>query len=238
MYHKVLRIAAIRGITASNDISFAKLMLGIAIVSILSIGGTSYRATAADSPEQIITKVADNFIGALKVAKIDKDPIKGKAQIKNIVDTHLSPLIDFRRIAYRAMGKHYKQASTEQFLDFTEAVKKSLINTYANPLIELDSQQVANRLAVEIRESKITGKKKRNSIVATWLKVGANEKYDVIYYLYYKESKDQWLVENVAVEGINIGLTFRNQFQRLFTENGEDFDKVTQVWAASKVDES
>lgn len=193
---------------------------------------------AADTPEVVINQVADNFIGALKQTKIDDDPVKGKEQIKQVVDTHLSPVIDFRRIAYRTMGKYYKKASTEQFLAFTESIKRSLINTYANPLIELDSQQVANRLAVEVRDSKITGKKQRNAIVATWLKVGANEKYDVIYYLYYKEAKDKWLVENVAVEGINLSLSFRNQFQRLFSEYGGDYDKITKVWADSKVDES
>ncbi len=214
----------------------ANLLAGAFVISMALLYTPA--AQAADSPEMVITKVADKFIGALRQTKIDKDPTKGKEQIKQVVDTHLSPAIDFRRIAYRTMGKNYKQASTEQFLGFTDAIKRSLINTYASPLIELDSQQVAKQLEVEIRESRISGKKQNNAIVATWLKVGATEKYDVIYYLYFKESKDAWLVENVAVEGINLSLSFRNQFQRLFSEYQGDFDKINQVWADSKVDES
>ncbi|MBE8182161.1 MAG: ABC transporter substrate-binding protein [Candidatus Portiera sp.] len=222
------------GPVASTPLSFICFASMLVVMSVFTAPSV---VLAADTPEVLISKVADNFIGALKEEKISNDPTKGKEQIKRIVDTHLSPAIDFRRIAYRTMAKNYKKASTKQFLAFTESIKKSLINTYTNPLIELDSQQVAKLLAVEIRESRITGKKKNTAVVATWLIVGANEKYDVVYYLYFKESKDTWLVENISVEGINLALSFRNQFQRLFSEYGGDYDKVTQVWATSKVDE-
>lgn len=209
----------------------AILLASLILVSLTGIANT------ADEPSKVIAQVADDFIGALKQETISTDEVKAKEQIKNIVDKHLSPAIDFRRIAYRTMGKYYKQASTEQFLNFEQSIKKSLINTYANPLLGSNSQQLANKISIEIRESKINGKNNDKAIIASWLKVGVNEKYDVIYYMYLKKSQDKWLVENVAVEGINLSISFRNQFQRLHTEYNGDFDKISQVWAKSNVAE-
>ena len=191
-------------------------------------------AAEDNKPEQVINDVADRFIEALKKEKITQE--NGKEQIKKIVDDILSPVIDFRRIAYRTMGKNYKKATTKQFLEFEEAIKKSLINTYANPLLE-DSRQLAEKVSVEIRDVKPGKSKSPTSIVSTWLKIDATEKYDIVYYMYLKKSNNKWLVENIAVEGINMSISFRNQFERLIGEYNGDIDQVTKVWAESKVNE-
>lgn len=195
-------------------------------------------AQAAEAPKQAIVKVSAEFIAAIKQAEISDDEEIGKEQIKQLVDNHLSPYIDFRRVAYRTMAKHYKKASTKQFLAFEDAIKKSLINTYANPMLDPDSrEELTSQIEVEIRDSRFINKKQTTASVSTWLKIGPTEKYDVIYSLYYKTKEDKWLVENLTVEGINLSLSFRNQFQRLYTENGGDIDAVTAIWAQARVDE-
>ena len=187
---------------------------------------------AAQEPQQVVEATATKLIEVLKASPLEGD----KDAIKNIVDDVLSPVIDFRRIAYRSMGKYYKQAEKKQFLAFVEAIKSSLINTYSSPLLENDPQALANKLTVEIRDTKSIEGSRPRALVSTWLRVGATEKYDVVYYMYFNPKKEAWLVENMSVEGIDLGITFRNQYQRLISEHKGDIDKVIAIWAQSKIE--
>jgi len=201
------------------------------VISLLLLAQAAY-AVEQEDPSQLVRKTADSLLEILRTEKIEQET--AKEQLNLIIDNVLSPVIDFRRLAYRTMAKYYKQASTEQFLAFTQAIKQSLINTYAGPLVESDSRLLAEKLSVEIREvQNIEGKTPR-TVVYTWLKIGNNQQYDVIYYFYFNKSRNSWLVENVVIEGINLLITFRNQYQRLASENNGDIDKVTQLWVEPK----
>ena len=210
----------------------SKMLPRCRLIALLFLFGLPVSGNATEEPEAVIQKAATDLIEIFKTQPITG----GKEQIKQIVDEVLSPVIDFRRIAYRSMGKYYKRASPQQFLAFTEAVQISLINTYSGPLLESDAQELAKKLSVEIYGAKTIEGRSRRKIVSTWLKVGSTEKYDVVYYMYLNTKKELWLVENVSVEGIDIGINFRNQYQRLISENRGDLDKVTEIWAKSKIE--
>ena len=210
----------------------SKVLPHCRFIALLFLFGLPAAGNATEEPESVIQKTATNLIEIFKTQTITG----GKEQIKQIVDEVLSPVIDFRRIAYRSMGKYYKRASPQQFLAFTEAVQISLINTYSGPLLDSDAQELAKKLSVEIYGAKTIEGRRSRKVVSTWLKVGSTEKYDVVYYMYLNTKKDLWLVENVSVEGIDIGINFRNQYQRLISENRGDIDKVTEIWAKSKVE--
>ncbi len=212
--------------------AISKMLPHCRLIALLFLIGLPAPGNATEEPESVIQKAATDLIEIFKTQPITG----GKEQIKQIVDEVLSPVIDFRRIAYRSMGKYYKRASPQQFLAFTEAVQISLINTYSGPLLESDAQELAKKLSVEIYRSKTIEGRSRRKIVSTWLKVGSTEKYDVVYYMYLNTKKELWLVENVSVEGIDIGINFRNQYQRLISENRGDLDKVTEIWAKSKIE--
>ena len=194
------------------------------------------QANEVKTPQRIVHETADALLSKLRREQIVAET--AEEQLTTVVKVILTPVIDFRRLAYRTMAKHYKRASREQFLSFTEAIKQSLINTYANPLIETDSQALAEKLAVEIREVKKVGGKTPRTAVSTWLKVGNTQKYSVVYFFYFNKSKNTWLVENMAIEGIDLLISFRNQYQRLISANQQDIDKVTTIWAASKANGS
>ena len=57
-----------------------------------------------------------------------------------------------------------------------------------------------------------------------------------IYPITYKVRKDgsgNWLIVNIIVNGVNLGLTFRNQFQALAIEHNEDIEEVTNNWISN-----
>jgi phospholipid transport system substrate-binding protein len=56
-----------------------------------------------------------------------------------------------------------------------------------------------------------------------------------IYPITYKVRNDgsgNWLIINIIVNGVNLGLTFRNQFQALATEHSENIDLIIQNWTS------
>ena len=56
-----------------------------------------------------------------------------------------------------------------------------------------------------------------------------------IYPITYKVRKDKnenWLIINIIVNGVNLGLTFRNQFQALAAEHDGDIEKIIRHWTS------
>ena len=56
-----------------------------------------------------------------------------------------------------------------------------------------------------------------------------------IYPITYKVRKNKngdWLIINIIVNGVNLGLTFRNQFQALAKEHNENIDEIIKHWTS------
>ena len=45
--------------------------------------------------------------------------------------------------------------------------------------------------------------------------------------------KNQWKLINIVINGVNLGVTFRNQFYSLMKDQENDIDKVIDLWIAS-----
>jgi phospholipid transport system substrate-binding protein len=48
-----------------------------------------------------------------------------------------------------------------------------------------------------------------------------------------KDGSGNWLIVNIIVNGVNLGLTFRNQFQALAIEHNGDIEEVTNNWISN-----
>lgn len=55
------------------------------------------------------------------------------------------------------------------------------------------------------------------------------QKFTLFYSMALGESG--WEVRNIVVDGINLGVTFRNQFDALMGENGGSVNAVVDAWA-------
>ena len=56
-----------------------------------------------------------------------------------------------------------------------------------------------------------------------------------IYPITYKVRKNKsgdWLIINIIVNGVNLGLTFRNQFQALAKEHDENIGEIIKHWTS------
>lgn len=143
------------------------------------------------------------------------------AEVTPAIDQLLTPVVDYRTIAKGVMAKYYRRAKPQQFEAFVSVFHESLIKTYAKAVVtfEIDSFKLQENPGVDTREL-------REKI---WVKVYAsNSVYDIHYTMSAKSG--QWMVTNVVLDGVNLGLAFRNQFASSMSKHGNDMDAVIANW--------
>ena len=143
---------------------------------------------------------------------------------KDKINTVFEPMVDFRRVGASVMGKkYYLAASKSQRLEFIQSFKTSLLDTYSSTLAQWGDQKIVT-IFPEVPEFKTTEDVQQNLITSS-----------NIYPITYKVRKDKngnWLIINIIVNGVNLGLTFRNQFQALAKEHNENIDEIIKHWTS------
>jgi phospholipid transport system substrate-binding protein len=136
----------------------------------------------------------------------------------------LDPVVDFEGIARSVMTVRYSRAaSPEQMQRFIDTFKRSMVQFYGNALLEFDSG--------DIRVLPPSGRGEQSADRASVnMEIRANNGnvYPVTYTMVNLDG--QWKVRNVIVEGINIGLLFRDQFAQAMQANRNNLDRVIDNW--------
>ncbi|RUR28274.1 MlaC/ttg2D family ABC transporter substrate-binding protein [Vreelandella nanhaiensis] len=175
----------------------------------------------SQTPEAMIRENVDALMGEIEGKK--DYYANNIGELKALVDDSLEDVADFRYIGASVMGNYFRNASPEQRSRFADVFRQTLIDTYARGLVTFDykdlrvldtqrSQRYEDQASVDME------------VVAT-----NGQVYPVSYSL--RLSNNQWRVVNVIVNGINLGLTFRNQFDQAMRENNRDYDAVIRGWA-------
>jgi phospholipid transport system substrate-binding protein len=73
-----------------------------------------------------------------------------------------------------------------------------------------------------------------NSIEVKQMLDTGSSKYPISYKL--RKSNDQWMIVNIIVNGVNLGLTFRNQFQALANNHDGDIEMILMNWISDAGD--
>lgn len=138
------------------------------------------------------------------------------------VEGALEPHIDFESFAKGVMAKHYRKATPEQKALFKEQFKTALIRTYAKALVEFDNQKV------EVLEPDTPQKRPDRASILLEVHAKSGTTYPVHYQLGLQDGS--WLLRNVIINGINMGLQFRSQFNGYMQKHRGDVDKVIENW--------
>ena len=196
--------------------SFKSLIVFLAFIFLhINLIGNSNPHKFIDSQAQEMVSVIIN-----NQELFVKDPELFKDKISMIFE----PMVDFRRVGASVMGKKYYLASSKsQRLEFIQAFKNSLLDTYTSTLAQWGDQKIVT-VFPEVSEFKKTEDVQQNLITAS-----------NIYPITYKVRKNKngnWLIINIIVNGVNLGLTFRNQFQALAKEHNENIDEIIKHWTS------
>jgi phospholipid transport system substrate-binding protein len=146
-------------------------------------------------------------------------------KIKDIFE----PMIDFRRVAASVMGKkYYLLATKEQRAQFVEIFKDSLLDTYAETLAQWGDSTISTQF-----QDDFSYKELKTVEVKQTLDTGSS-KYPISYKL--RKDKEGWKIINIIINGVNLGLTFRNQFQALAISNNEKIESTIDNWVSDAGD--
>ncbi|MDE0723574.1 MAG: ABC transporter substrate-binding protein [Alphaproteobacteria bacterium] len=196
---------------------YKKILLTAALG--LSLTVATAQAEAKETSAQVAVESAAmemmDFINTQKLSPTKVDIRK----IENL----LNPIIDFNGIARAVMGKHRKTMNDDQKTAFNRVFKETMVNLYSKSFTEFDITNI-NVKPIENQ----TDKKAAASMVVT---EASGKKYNVNYSLRLVDGN--WKVRNVILDGVNMGLTYRNQFNSAMTQYDGDIEKVISSWNAT-----
>ena len=143
---------------------------------------------------------------------------------ENKIKEIFEPMIDFRRVAASVMGKkYYLLATKEERAEFVLIFRDSLLDTYAETLAQWGDSTITTEFPKNKAELS------KNVEVKQTLDTGTS-KYPISYKL--RKSKDGWKIVNIIINGVNLGLTFRNQFQALAVSHNENISDTLKNWVS------
>lgn len=202
----------------------------LALSLLLAFAGVRAEANAADA-HKLVGDTINELLQGIAHSKAGKG-IDGASKlpeeaIVETVDTVLGNVIDFNRIARRVMAKHYKKANKQQKLQFQKVFRRSLLQTYATGLLDFEDYKI--RL-LPMRQA---GQTARSTKVDFEVITASGQVFPITQSLFYHKKKRRWMVQNVIINGVNIGQLFREQFGRLVLQNDGDINAAISQWHLS-----
>jgi phospholipid transport system substrate-binding protein len=181
----------------------------------------TFNVNASLSPHESVQTATDELIDKLLVTR----PLyeTDKKMFYKEIDDSLAPFVDFKGFSKGVMAKYYRRANDEQKMRFAISFREALIKTYAKALVEFDNQKIV------VKET--TSPQKAPNKAKVELEVHGKDGtiYPVEYSLVLIE--DQWMLRNIVINGINIGLQFRSQFSNYMQQYKNDIDEVINHWS-------
>lgn len=193
----------------------------LAILLLTLMAGVAAQASAERSPEQMIRDSIDELTGQIEGRR--DHFAQNIDELKALVDDSLEQIADFRYIGASVMGRYFANATPQQRSRFVETFRQTLIDTYAKGLVTFDYREL------RVLDSQQSRRYEDQASVDMEVVAEDGSVYPVSYTL--RLSDGQWRVVNVIVNGINLGLTFRNQFDQAMRDNGRDYDAVIDGWS-------
>lgn len=204
--------------------SGVSLMLGrwLLVVSMVAAFMVPLQSQAqSQTPEAMIRENVESLMADLQGRQ--DYYANNLSELEALVDSNLDQVADFRYIGASVMGNYFRNASPEQRRRFVDVFRQTLIDTYTRGLVTFDYDEL------RVLDSQQAQRYDDQASVAMEVVASNGQVYPVSYSL--RLSDGEWRVVNVIVNGINLGLTFRNQFDQAMRENNRDYDAVIDGWS-------
>lgn len=194
-----------------------------AAFALLVQGALAQAAAGPPGPEEVVRTASERLLEVIRSGRtqFDSDP---DGFYRAVAET-LESSVDFSGIARLVMATYYRKASDAQRERFAEVFKWGLVRTYAKALMDLGDVKIEvmgatpgsrpDRATVQMRATSEDGRS-----------------YPLEYSMVQVDGR--WLVRNLVINGINLGLTYRNQFASAIRapENRGDINRVIDGWSA------
>ena len=182
----------------------------------------------SDDNENAFNFINENAVYFLTIiktegSKYDEKPDEFKEKLKNIWE----PMVDVGLVSRLILSKTYRTATEEQILLFQTRTKKLLLDTYITALLEFEDY--------ELETSRKIKENKNKTLEVEINFFSASDSFKAKFTL-YKNKQGELKIINIIIDGINLGLTFRNQFQDNLKNENYDLDKAIETWKPLYID--
>lgn len=172
-------------------------------------------AAPSETPPDFVKRISNKLITELKQ---NKSSLNNNAVINKIVAQNIEPHVDVQGFSRLVMGQYYSNqySTAAQRGQFTKNFRDSVIKTYAKGLAQYNNE------GYSLRPYRKTGSK--YPVVTMDFKANNGNKIPVSFQLIDKNN--QWKIRNINVSGIDMALTFRDQFKANVQQSGGNIDKA------------
>lgn len=207
--------------------SLVSVAAGVAALLALAFGAPGARAADGDDAErnatEMVRQTSDAVLDLIEQARsyAEEDPERFYREVEGL----LADVVDFESFARSVMAVHYRDATPEQRQRFEETFRWGLVRTYALALMEFDDGEV-----VVVPPDRPARNPKRQTVKME-IRTGNGDVYPVLYSVTQNDD-GSWEIRNLIVNGVNMGLTYRNQFNSAMSDPkyDGDLDKVIEAW--------
>ena len=198
-------------------------VIPIACGTVLVLGGIhgSAQGAAEQSAHDVVLASSEALMAVVADGRAyyDADPERYFVAVHDV----LSPVVDFERIAKSVMGReHFRSASPEQLQRFVEVFRWGLVRAYAGALIGFGQDRM------EVVPDRRPPEYPNRRYVNMRIQADGGKVYAVMYTM-IKATDGYWRMANLTVEGVDLGMGYRSQFQRAMEEL-RDMDRVIDTW--------
>ncbi|MGQ0546623.1 MAG: MlaC/ttg2D family ABC transporter substrate-binding protein [Betaproteobacteria bacterium] len=172
---------------------------------------TSVSFAQGINPEQLVQKVTDEVLAAIKS---DKQLAAGDRQkAVKLAEEKVLPYIDFEEATRLAVGRAWSQASPEQKKKLVAEFRSMLVRTYSNALTGYEGQ------TLKVLPSRGKQDPQDTTVRTQYLRQGAPP-LPIDFQM--RRTGAGWKVYDITVEGVSLVLTYRSEFDAVMKQEGVD----------------
>lgn len=180
----------------------------IAALSLLLASGFAF---AAEAPDELVKRTADDV---LAVVKSDKDIQAGNQEkIFKLAEEKILPNFNFDKVSRLVLGKNWTKATPEQKAAFQNEFKTLLLRTYATALSKYKNQVIEYK-PLRLPEGSTSATVKTSIVQQGGQPIAVDYSLD--------KGADSWKVYDIVIEGVSLVTNYRSQFAQEIRQNGLD----------------
>lgn len=189
----------------------------------------AHTSLAQQAPDQLIEELTGDLYLLIDTNRelYEQDTEALKTDVNDRMRQHIDTLYAARLV----LGRYGRGLEQGKIVAFADALSTSLMNQYAQRLLDFDSENVVAVMPLEPDQDP------RRTRVRTRLQLDNGAIMPIDYVLRLREG--QWLVFDVIAEGISYVATFRNQIGEQISRQGFDATLLDlqagdMVWSAEE----
>jgi phospholipid transport system substrate-binding protein len=182
------------------------------ILMLCMLGFTLAAKAQEQSPEQLVQKLTDDILAAVKS---DKQLAAGdKQKAMKLAEEKVLPYIDFEESTRLAVGRAWAQATPEQKKRLVSEFRNMLVRTYSNAIEGYQGQ------TLKVLPSRGKQEAKDEATVRTQFVRAGGKPLPIEFQM--RKAGPQWKVYDITVEGVSLVLTYRSEFDAVVKQEGID----------------